>query len=480
MDVPDFVDVTYEGEWFTKKRFMYDVAIINRNIDKIEFQFILKMLRAYTVFFTDSVDFSGINADIIERKCASIIRKENLQEFLSNEVEWFFPGGYGEKYKLDNFSISNDFKGEVFWNGGSSIKLNGFYGGAFSQVTYSRGNIPLMNGKAVSFWLEYRKEDSVEIELHITQFAPGAIDTVVRQWIFSEEDLNEEIIVQNKEIDGPIFVSIFAKGEGELEIFGLHDRWTRGKYGAFFPGGERTVTSDRQEIFSYFDPGDLKPPLCVYFSGYKTAEGFEGYYMMRSLGCPMLLITESRLEGGAFYMGSDEYENLLVKIISDCAKRLGFSSDEIVLSGLSMGTFGALYYGCDIKPHAILLGKPLASIGNVAKNEKHDRPGGFPTSLDVLKFTQGSIDEEAINNLNKRMWKKFENTNFSKTKFIMSYMIEDDYDMDAYNQIIAHLKDSGVKAYGKGIHGRHNDATAPIVEWFVGQYRKVIKEDFNR
>ena len=202
--------------------------------------------------------------------------------------------------------------------------------------------------------------------------------------------------------------------------------------------------------------------------------------MMRSLGCPMLLIAESRLEGGAFYMGSDEYENLLVKIISDCAEKLGFSSDEIVLSGLSMGTFGALYYGCDIKPHAILLGKPLASIGNVAKNEKHDRPGGFPTSLDVLKFTQGSIDEEAINNLNKRMWKKFENTNFSKTKFIMSYMIEDDYDMDAYNQIIAHLKDSGVKAYGKGIHGRHNDATAPIVEWFVGQYRKVIKEDFNR
>ena len=46
MDVPDFVDVTYEGEWFTKKRFLYDVAIINRNIDKIEFQFILKMLRA--------------------------------------------------------------------------------------------------------------------------------------------------------------------------------------------------------------------------------------------------------------------------------------------------------------------------------------------------------------------------------------------------------------------------------------------------
>ena len=30
----------------------------------------------------------------------------------------------------------------------------------------------------------------------------------------------------------------------------------------------------------YFNPGDLKPPLAVYFSGYRSAEGFEGRGMM--------------------------------------------------------------------------------------------------------------------------------------------------------------------------------------------------------
>lgn len=110
--------------------------------------------------------------------------------------------------------------------------------------------------------------------------------------------------------------------------------------------------------------------------------------MMRRMGCPFLLISESRLEGGSFYMGSPEYEEQLVGILRKHMEELGFGADEVVLSGLSMGTFGALYYGCDISPHAMLLGKPLASIGDVAANERLNRPGGFPTSLDVLCYIQ--------------------------------------------------------------------------------------------
>ena len=33
----------------------------------------------------------------------------------------------------------------------------------------------------------------------------------------------------------------------------------------------------------------MKPPLNVYFSGYRTAEGFEGYYMMKRMNAPFYL-----------------------------------------------------------------------------------------------------------------------------------------------------------------------------------------------
>ena len=102
------------------------------------------------------------------------------------------------------------------------------------------------------------------------------------------------------------------------------------------------MTSDREEAFCYFEPGDLKPPLCVYFSGSKTLEGFEGYYMMKGMGCPFLLVAEPRLEGGAFYMGFQEYEDLIPRLITKYRDELGFSSDQVILSGMSMGSFGAL------------------------------------------------------------------------------------------------------------------------------------------
>ena len=152
----------------------------------------------------------------------------------------------------------------------------------------------------------------------------------------------------------------------------------------------------------------------------------------------------------------------------------------MILSGLSMGTFGALYYGCDILPHAIILGKPLASIGDVAANERLHRPGGFPTSLDVLQKVSGGTDKDAILRLNERFWNKLDGAAWKNTKFIISYMLEDDYDATAYQTLLSHVKGSGMKIYGKGIHGRHNDDTNSIVAWFKNQYDRILQEDFSR
>ena len=179
-------------------------------------------------------------------------------------------------------------------------------------------------------------------------------------------------------------------------------------------------------------------------------------------------------------MGPPEYERQYVDMIHKYMEELGFTADQVVLSGLSMGTYGALYYGCDIRPHAVILGKPLASIGNVAANEKYLRPGGFPTSLDVLRYQCGSLEEDAIERLNRKFWDKFDAVDWGDSKFIISYMLEDDYDMDAYHKLLSHLKSEGVQIYGKGIHGRHNDNTNAIVNWFVTQYRKILQEDFGR
>ncbi len=480
LHIPDYVEWNYTNDLGLAKERGYDVCILNRCVNEKEARILLKKVRAYTLFLLDDVHVDQWTTWICTSRRARVLDIQTLQEFIDEDIHLFFTNPYGEKFIPQNLSISQSFKGSVFWDGFSGVELEGNYGNDFYQVAYWRGNIPVFQDQSINFWLEYEKDDSVSIQLKIEQFQSGSVSSIQNRWIFSEEDLKSVVYITNKKVDGSVFVSLLAKGKGKLKIVGLHDRYSRKAYGSFLPGGMRKVTSKREEVFMYFDPGDMKPPLNVYFSGYKTMEGFEGFNMLRKMGAPFLLISESRLEGGAFYLGDEEYENLITTGIQDCLRQLGFNRSQLILSGLSMGTFGALYYGCRLRPHALLLGKPLASLGDIAFNERISRPGGFPTSLDVLTKNYGDMSEKSKDLLNHRFWDLFDQTDWSQTKFIVSYMLEDDYDMTAYNRLISHIDDVGVEIIGKGIHGRHNDDTYGIVAWFKNQYDGILKSDFCR
>ncbi len=463
----------------TKPGKPYDLCFLDRTPREEEIERLHQEIKAYTLFITGNVEASGRTAWLCQCKKAQHILEKDIQGFLLNESKYYIAKPYGSKFHLKDVAVAQGFSGKVKWDGNYSVTVEGKFGDELRQVAYWRYNAHLNQGKAIDLWLEYSKDPGVSISLEVTQFVQGSISEEAAHWEFSEDDLQQVIQLESKK-DGSAFFSVCAKGEGKLSIIALHHRHSRGSHGYFLPGGERYVTSGKEEAFCYFDPGDLKPPLCVYFSGYKTLQGFEGYYMMKGMGCPFLLIAEPRLEGGGFYMGSAEYEKIFADMIQKYREELGFRANQVILSGLSMGTYGALYYGCDIKPHAVILGKPLASIGNVAANEKYNRPGVFPTSLDVLQRQSRALDENAVQALNAKFWRKFKGTDWGQTKFIISYMLEDDYDADAYQMLISNIQSEGAQVYGKGLHGRHNDNTNGIVGWFLGQYKMVLEEDFAR
>ena len=118
-------------------------------------------------------------------------------------------------------------------------------------------------------------------------------------------------------------------------------------------------------------------------------------------------------------------------------------------------------------------------MGNVAKNERIVRAGGFATSLDIMMKNYNSLGDDAIVVFNNRLWERFDAADWSGTKFMISYLYEDDYDPDGYQNILAHLKSTGVEVYGKGAHGRHTDNSATVMAWFKSQYRKLLEEDFG-
>lgn len=478
--IPENVRLKYVEKFETIPKKPYDVVFLDRELYPEEIAPLGKATKAYTLFVTENVSLEGEMSFFYDAKMGKTLCEKEIQDFFTKEIRNYFPSSYGEKFNMRDIAIAQGFTGKVKWNGNYSVALDGDYGNELKQIAFWCNNVPVDKGQAIELWLEYKKDPTVEIALSVTQFVAGSVSSVQQRWFFSEKDLQDLVILDNQMEFGVIFVSLLAKGNGKLEIIALNDRYSRRGHGCFIPGGERYVASNREEVFCYFEPGDGKPPFNVFFSGYKTKQGFEGYNLMRGMGSPFLLIAEPRLEGGCFYMGEEEYEAIIKDVIKKYMDKLGFTRKDVIMAGLSMGTYGTLYYGCDIRPHAMILGKPLASIGDVAANETLHRPGGFPTSLDVLKYLCGNTDRDAIQRLNDRFWKKFDATDWSNSKFIVSYMIEDDYDMNAYEDLISHLQSEGVQVYGKGLHGRHNDATGGIVNWFVSQFKKVLHEDFGR
>lgn len=490
-DFSSIMQVSDCAEWFYEPDFSglpekdFDVVVLDREVIANEFDYLLRFSKAYCLFITENVLLKkgSMTKKLFIRKMGRKISVEELKCFLKEDLPDYFSWSYGEKFKPFNMSVAQGFKGNISRRGYESVNLTGDYGSELTQIVFWRNNPPIERHQAVEFWLEYVKDDTVEISLEISiiQFGYGTDPQLQNAWTFSEKELNDIVYVQNKsENQGFIFVSLKAKGQGHLKVIALHDRHSRRGKGNLIPGGKRAVTSDREEIFYYFEPGNLKPPLNVYFSGWKTQEGYEGYYMMRRMEHPFLLIAEARLEGGCLYLGSKEYESTIEQIIRKYISILKFQNSEVILSGISMGSIGALYYGCRIHPNTILVGKPVASIGNLAENERIKRPGGFPDSLDMLYKLCGGLGSEAVRRLNDKFWDAFDCTDWSGTRFAIAYMMEDDYDETGYENLQAHLKDVGVRIYGKGLHGRHNDNTRGIVNWFVNQYRKIIQDDFER
>ncbi len=229
---------------------------------------------------------------------------------------------------------------------------------------------------------------------------------------------------------------LYIRGSGQVRIGELHVRRSRGAYGNMMINDQ--MLTDQQlhgNIGIYFNAGDLKPPLNVYFAGYRTKEGYEGNRMMASMGAPYLLISDWRLEGGAFYLGDPAFEHQLVSIIKKTLQRLQFEPQQLILSGMSMGTFGALYYGAQLNPSGIVVGKPLTQLGEIAQNGRVKRSTDFRTAEDIQLYYEPDLTEASSQHLNDRFWNVFRAGKLTQTTLAVAYMLQDDYDQTAFQRL---------------------------------------------
>ncbi|HEM6272635.1 TPA: accessory Sec system protein Asp2 [Streptococcus suis] len=463
------------------KPLLLSALLVTSSVEESELEILSPYLDPYTTFLDENghilnKEKRGFFARLCPRELPQKASREETLRFLQKNL---FSGQYGDKLKVTDIDIMPTFQGEVVYDGFVKVDFDGFFGHDFQPLFTYRYNI-MADEKLTEIWQEYIKDDTCQLALEVVSLSKGSISDILDRRMYTEEDLAAPIQLPDIDSVGYYCLTFFAKGQGKISVGSCHRRFSRSGLGQFIMGGKRHVDENRQEIFTYFHPGDMKPPLNVYFSGFRPAEGFEGYYMMKKMGAPFLLVSDPRLEGGCFYLGTDSLEQQIVQAIRGALDYLDFDSSQLILSGLSMGAFGGLYYASWLEPHAVVVGKPFTNLGDVVTNLKLKRPDEFETSGDMLHNVVGRNETTGIQLFNLRFWEKFAQADFSKTKFAIAYMENDDYDPEAIWRLIDFMSEDQVHIFAKGYEGRHNDNSMAINKWFLNQYYKILSHDFER
>ena len=476
-----FLDPDASGTFDTQGIKTFDVVIINTFIKVEDLLLLEPLINPYTVLIDKSLE------NVFDASYESFFRRMAAQfEDFSDPLIWletlgkkYFTGQFGQKLLPRKILLSPFHKDKAWFEGTKYLSTYISYGEEYRQLMFWKLNIEYESQFDMSLWLEYRRDEGCTIEFDIQFILSGSPDMIVSQKRYTEEEMANPIIFSNTN-SGYLVCSVFAKGAGLVRMGPIHYRHYRHEVGDFLPGGKRIVDQFRQELFYYFHPGDLKPPLNIYFAGYRPAEGFEGFYMMKKFGNPFLLITDPRLEGGNFYVGTHELEEMLTQVIAHHVDLLGIKNADVIFSGLSMGSFGAIYYGFKFKPHAIIVGKPILDIEYVADRTRLVRPYDFLTVLDMAEFwekTDDQGDEIPLEKFQKELVKLWsEGEGFGDTKLLMARMKQDDYDDQAYYTLLNTQLGKETTIIARGYEGRHNDQNTAIVDWFTGQYKRVIRE----
>lgn len=457
-----------------------DVTLLEAVPDAADLQAIDALITPHTLIVAEELA-SGLGDELRQfllRKAARYETLADRQRVMSELPRKYFERQFGQRLEVWKSVISPLHAGDGWYEGNSYLVTDIDNDREFRQLVMWKENILYENHRALELWPEFVRDPGCEIELVVQLIQSGTPDVIAFHNTYSESELAQPIVLSHSS-SGYLSCSIFAKGTGRVKVGPIHYRHSRLGAGEFLPGGQRIVDRRREELFYYFHPGDLTPPFNIYFAGYRPAEGFEGYFMMAGLGHPFLLISDPRLEGGRFYLGTDELEGELHRVIREHIELLGFSERDVIFSGLSMGSFGALYHGSRYEALAIIVGKPIIDLKHVADRGRLVRPEEFRTIFDIVNFWQKGDDggvatvDDFTSGLIER-WKG--DPGFGDTKILMSYMAQDDYDDEAYYTLLDSQTGKPTSVIARGYQGRHNDDSESIVTWFVNQYQRVIDE----
>lgn len=491
-NIPD--DIVWHYNDFSAKKYKnknkiseFAVVILTgaNNLQDQDWKKLQWITAPYTILYLPGVkeQLSSAGQEFLTLQAGKEI-DQDPQTLINEMLSIYFVGQSGIRYFPTDLLITNHHINEYEFIDSGHLKLLLDTHDKWETIGSYKPSFYMDANRVFKLWLALRTLN-IKVRLRVYPAVAGTNGDVTDYQIINIDPTKKEesqLNLPSESYARFVNISIEAKGEGALILGVLHWRWSRKEQGAFIVGGQRIVDQiNHDDIAYYFNPGDMKPPLNVYFSGARGLEGFEAYPLFRRLKAPSLLFTDMRLAVGEFYDdASQSIGEQIMGVINKTLEKLGFSYNQLLMTGISMGTYPALKYGAQMKAHAIVVAKPITNLGYVAERERLQRPDEFDTIFDIDNQFVNKLDLENLQELDQRFWERFEANDLIKTRLFIGYMKNDDYD----NLTVQKLKQSKAiekarQIVYKGYEGRHND-NPDINIWFIERLHQILETDFGR
>jgi accessory secretory protein Asp2 len=448
--------------------------------DQHLFDYIRKWPAYRVIYLTQQL--TDYQRHILGERRAFYFPKNDVQAVTHRISEDLFLGqiGFPTRFSESQFVPSELAIGHFKRSGRFSARFSGDFGQDWIELGYLK-TFPgdLGEEKENLIWLEHDVEGETEVALKVIFF--NQQHQIQQVQLIAGQQLYQLTPIGNQKQYQTYTIIVLAKGKGAVDLHAIHQRRTRHGLGHLLPGGEWQLTSEHEEILSYFNPGNRKAPLVVNFAGTRLhTDGFEMMGPLNRFGHPYLLFTDSRTQGGAFDVGSAVYEQKIVERIQSAMTELGLTHHEVILTGYSMGSYPAMYYANQIKPKAVIVAKPIINLGSFS--DKMDFPHHFNTDwpLDMRRHLMGRMNREDTQPLNDKFWQAFAQTDWSKIDVSLYTLDMDEYDGESLPQLLQAFKDRGISVTHFYDHGYHIDKIPEMIQFIESRLVQLAQQDAPR
>lgn len=426
---------------------------------------LIKMWPSVGILYTGTADARV--AELLRLKRATKLKVSGKEAVTKEIQDYFFFGqrGMHTGMKETFVQIPGSFRGTTYRDGRFSATFDGYFGEKMTAIgMWGDNNAHKLEGlvKAyLDFW------PGAMAKMFVEGHADPSVEWEVRVQFLVDNELEEHIIPGIGSVFDPIEFRVpkryqsaqaflYAKGQGKLTVERLIARRSRSTYGTLLIGDKRQVTSDGQEVLSYYNPGTRLAPLVVSFAGSRLY--YDGFELMNTFGylrVPYILFTDSRTQGGAFHVGTPEYEALVLNAIHEAMADVGVDNQGLILHGFSLGSYPALYYAADLNPRATIVSKPIINLGTFSADVNFPHAGATDWPLDMRRFMMGRMDPADTDRFNNKLWDHLKKGDWPNILVYLFTLQEDEYDGVSLPELWDRLRSMGAHIEHHYEHGKH-------------------------